>query len=151
METAGEMGEAVRTNLDRADILIMAAAVSDYRFPEISPRKIKKSETSRSVELVRTEDILESLPEKRGAQIVIGFAAETEDVMKNAFEKLKRKNLDLIVANDVSSQDSGFESDFNRISLIYPGGREVEVELGTKRDISRTILDAIEGIIEEKD
>ena len=118
--SAEEMLEAVRANISQADYVVKAAAVGDYRAKEISPRKIKRSgKETMTLELVQNPDIsAEAGRLKRPGQILIGFAAETENVTENAREKLARKNLDYILANDVTAENSGFRSDTNTLKLI---------------------------------
>ena len=153
VETAEEMAGEVKRCFSRADILVMAAAVSDFKFASISSQKIKKQRAGRRLELVNTEDILTALKELRGRErkIVVGFAAETQKVAANALKKLKEKKLDLIVANDVSQEGIGFDSDFNQVILIDKQGGVFESEKLSKREISRLILDKIEVLFEKKD
>ncbi len=153
VETAGEMYRQVHEHLPDADILLMAAAVSDFRFEAPSAQKIRKSQIPARVRLIQTEDILASLRQKRTKKrlLVVGFAAETQDVERQAFLKLKEKGLDLIVANDVSQPGIGFESDFNRVIIIDRKGNSLETEVLSKREISRLILDRVEVLIEQKE
>ncbi len=146
VETAAEMAREVKRHFGRADVLIMAAAVADFRVAGRSQQKIKKREASQALRLVPTEDILAALGRGRGraGKIVVGFAAETEDVAANALRKLRAKNLDLVVANDVSRQDIGFDSESNQVVLIDRRGTAVESDKASKREISRLILDRIE-------
>jgi len=147
VQTTQEMDEAVRKHFPAADIVIMAAAVSDFRFSRQSSDKVKKEELLDGLSLVPTEDILLRLSRGKKKKILIGFAAETENVEKNALAKLKKKALDLIVANDVSIEGIGFESDENRVSLLFPDGRILRTEKASKLEISRIILNEVEGII----
>ena len=147
VQTAQEMDEAVQKHFPDADILIMAAAVSDFKFSRRAAEKVKKAEFSEGLSLVPTEDILLRLSREKKKQILVGFAAETENVERNALAKLKKKSLDMIVANDVLEEGIGFESDDNRVSLFFPGGRVVRSEKASKLEISRIILNEIEGII----
>jgi phosphopantothenoylcysteine decarboxylase / phosphopantothenate---cysteine ligase len=153
VETAEEMAGEVKRCFSRADILVMAAAVSDFKFASMSSQKIKKQRAGQRLELVHTEDILTALKELRGRErkIVVGFAAETENVVANALKKLKEKKLDLIVANDVSQEGIGFDSDFNQVTLIDKQGGVFESEKLSKREISRLILDKIEVLFDKKD
>jgi phosphopantothenoylcysteine decarboxylase/phosphopantothenate--cysteine ligase len=153
VETAEEMAGEVKRCFSRADILVMAAAVSDFKFASVSSQKIKKQRAGQRLGLVHTEDILTALKELRGRErkIVVGFAAETENVVANALKKLKEKKLDLIVANDVSQEGIGFDSDFNQVTLIDKQGGVFESEKLSKREISRLILDKIEVLFEKKD
>jgi len=150
IQTADEMEEEVLKHFDKVDIVIMAAAVSDFKFAERASQKIKKQTLLSEVKLTRTEDILEKLGKRKGNKILIGFAAETENIADNARKKMKQKNLDLIVTNDVSKEDIGFESDFNQVGIIFPNGRTIHTEKKSKFKISQIILDEIEGIIGNK-
>jgi phosphopantothenoylcysteine decarboxylase/phosphopantothenate--cysteine ligase len=153
VETAEEMAQEVMNCFSKADALIMAAAVSDFQFVSVSPQKIKKQSAAKRIEFVQTKDILAKLRPKRGREkkIVVGFAAETENVAANALKKLKDKELDLIVANDVSQEGIGFESDSNQVTLIDKKGGVFESEKLSKREISCLILDKIEVLFEKKD
>jgi phosphopantothenoylcysteine decarboxylase/phosphopantothenate--cysteine ligase len=152
VQTAAEMAREVSRNLPGADVLIMAAAVSDFKFERVAPQKIKKSKAPAKVGIIRTEDILAGVRQKKRKKglVVVGFAAETEDIKKNALAKLRGKRLDLIVANDVSGGETGFESDFNQVILIDSNGLVAETERLTKREISRLIMDKIEGLLDRK-
>jgi len=149
VETAADMAREVRKNLSRADVLIMAAAVADFRPAERSKQKIKKKEAPPALNLVPTEDILASLdrPGGRSKKVIIGFAAETVDVVANASRKLREKKLDLIVANDVSRKGIGFDSDFNQVVIIDRNGATVESPTASKREISRFVMDRVEGLL----
>ncbi len=152
VRTAAEMAREVYKNLPGADVLIMAAAVSDFRFEREGSQKIKKSKAPAKVGIVRTEDILTGVRKKKRKKglVVVGFAAETEDVERNALAKLREKKLELIVANDVSSRETGFESDFNQVLLIDKRGVVADTGRLTKREISRLIMDKIEDLLERK-
>jgi len=150
IQTADEMEEEVLKHFHKVDIVIMAAAVSDFKFAERASQKIKKQSLLNEVKLTRTKDILEKLGKRKGNKILIGFAAETENIADNARKKMKQKNLDLIVTNDVSKEDIGFESDFNQVGIIFPNGRTIHTEKKSKFEISQIILDEIEGIIGNK-
>lgn len=147
IQTAEDMEREVLKHFDQTDILIMAAAVSDFKFMKKASQKIKKKHFDKQIEIAPTEDILGKLSKNKGKKILVGFAAETEDVEGNARKKIKEKNLDLIVANDVSGGGKGFESDLNQVSLIFPDGRAIQTEKKSKLEISQTILDEIEEII----
>jgi phosphopantothenoylcysteine decarboxylase/phosphopantothenate--cysteine ligase len=142
--TAAEMAEAVRTRFDEAQIVIMAAAVADFTFPVAAERKIKKNELGDSVALVPTVDILKEAGARKGGRYLVGFAAETEDVRRHALLKLNDKKLDLIVANDVSGEGIGFDTDFNQVYLLDAGGGESETPVLSKIEISRIIWNHIE-------
>ncbi len=144
VDTAAEMQEAVLARSDACDAVIMAAAVADFR-PKAPPdRKIKKDEGPPEIVLEPTHDFLVDLGNRKPpGQVLVGFAAETEDVLANARSKLERKRLDLIVANDVSADGVGFEHDTNAVVIIGADGTEQEVALSHKRAVSGAILDAI--------
>ncbi len=143
VETALEMREAVLAAFDEADAVIKAAAVADYRPKERVAQKIKKQDGSLLLELVRNPDILKELGEKKTHQLLVGFAAETEHVLEYARGKLAKKNLDFIVANDVSRQDAGFSADTNRVAIIARDGSCTEHPLMSKRQLADIILDHV--------
>jgi phosphopantothenoylcysteine decarboxylase/phosphopantothenate--cysteine ligase len=147
VESAGEMKVAMDQAAAEADVVIMAAAVADYRVAAPVDRKIKKDAEEVQIALVRNDDILAGLGKaKRAGQVLVGFAAETNDVVAYASEKLKRKNADLFVANDVSRADIGFSADENEIHLLYADGRAVKVDKAPKKRIANSILDAIKEL-----
>jgi phosphopantothenoylcysteine decarboxylase/phosphopantothenate--cysteine ligase len=145
VKTAAEMKKAVAGAVKKADTLLMAAAVADYQPKIIAKSKIKK-ETAKSLmlELVKTPDILS---EVKGDFIKVGFAAESENLVANAKKKLKAKQLDLIVANDITSADSGFDVDTNRVTLIDKKGKVEELPLMSKREVAERILDRVKGMM----
>jgi phosphopantothenoylcysteine decarboxylase/phosphopantothenate--cysteine ligase len=147
VQTAKEMEKEVVAHFDQADVVIMAAAISDFRFARMSSQKIRKEKLEKKIDIVLTEDVLQKLSSKKGAKIIVGFAAETEEVVNKALEKMKKKNLDLIVANNVSTEGIGFESDFNQVSLIFPDGKTINTEKKSKVEISQIILDGVEDIL----
>jgi len=147
VQTAQEMEKEVVARFGQADVVIMAAAISDFRFAETSSQKIKKEKLEKKIDVVPTEDVLQKLSSKKGAKIIVGFAAETEDVVNNALKKMKKKSLDLIVANNVLDEGIGFESDFNQVSLIFPDGKTIHTEKKSKIEISQIILDRVEDIL----
>jgi phosphopantothenoylcysteine decarboxylase/phosphopantothenate--cysteine ligase len=150
VQTADEMGAAVSQRFDQADIVIMAAAVSDIKFADTSPQKLKKKSLTATITVQPTADILKSLGQKKADKILVGFAAETEQIEKNALQKAQNKNLDFIVANNVNEEGIGFESDFNRVSLVFQDGTIMHSEKKSKPDISQLILDEIEVLIGKK-
>lgn len=150
VDTAQEMKEQVEQNFSEADVVVMAAAVSDFRIKQTATQKIKKKDIKKELELVPTPDVLEELGKKKGDKILVGFAAETGDVLKNALQKIRGKNLDFIVANDISEEGIGFESDFNRVIIVYSDGRRIDSGIKSKSEISQLIFDEIEGIIGRK-
>lgn len=142
--TAAELQQAVESRFGAADVLVMAAAVADYRPVEVAASKIKKSGDRMVIELAPTVDVLASLaPKKRADQLVVGFAAETDDVLAYAAGKLARKGLDLIVANDVSRADIGFESDANAVTVLDAAGVVCEVPRAAKAMVAQRILDVV--------
>ncbi len=144
--SAQEMAAAVEKHFPEADVIIKSAAVADYRPRVVAMHKVKKRDGAPSLDLERTTDILAGLGKKKGARILVGFAAETQDVLANARDKLEQKNLDLIVANDVGGCDSGFGSDMNKVTLLLRGGDSVDVPAMNKQDLAHRILDCVAGI-----
>jgi len=144
VESAAEMAAEVKSRAPGMDAVIMAAAVADYRPRHVFDGKLKKLPGTLTLELERTEDILASLGQaKPDGQLLIGFAAETDDLIANAEGKLARKNLDWIVANDVRRTDRGFASDCNAVTLLARDGRRIELELAPKSEIARRILQIV--------
>ncbi|MEZ5180754.1 MAG: phosphopantothenoylcysteine decarboxylase [Acidimicrobiales bacterium] len=142
--TAAEMRDAVHAAAADADVVVMAAAVADFRPVAVADQKIKKHGGVPEVRLEPTEDILAELgAAKAEGQTLVGFAAETTDVAANAAEKLARKGADLLVANDVSAPSVGFEHDTNAVSIHGAGGSVLEVELASKAEVADRILDAV--------
>jgi phosphopantothenoylcysteine decarboxylase/phosphopantothenate--cysteine ligase len=141
--SAREMAEAVERCFADADIVIKTAAVGDYRPRQAAYHKLKKSTAPLTLELEPTEDILASLGARKGRRILIGFAAETTELVQHARDKCLRKNLDLIVANDVSRPDAGFAADTNRALLISPDGSVDELPLMSKDDLAGRICDRL--------
>ena len=149
-ETASDLRSAVMSCADNYDVIIMAAAVADFQPSLPADRKLKKSEQITNLEIEPTHDFLIDLGKgKSSHQIIVGFAAETEELEKNAQEKLQRKNLDLIVANDVSAPDTGFAHDTNEVLLITGEGK-TNVSLASKRVVADKILDAVLTLRESK-
>jgi len=142
VRSAEEMARAVHDKAAAAGIVAMAAAVSDYRPAEKAPNKIKKQDGGQSLELVRTEDVLKSLGEAKGERFLIGFAAETEKLLESARKKRAEKRIDLMVANDVSRNGSGFASEKNAAVLIDAKG-ETELPLMSKRELAERIWDRV--------
>jgi phosphopantothenoylcysteine decarboxylase/phosphopantothenate--cysteine ligase len=144
VHTAEEMGAAVSSHLDEASVILMAAAVADFRPARVRTQKIKKREGAPSLKLRPTRDILGEVARRRRAdQLVVGFAAETEKVIENAAQKLKAKRLDFIVANDVTQEGAGFEVDTNIVTLLFPDGREKSLAQMTKLEVANRILDEV--------
>jgi phosphopantothenoylcysteine decarboxylase/phosphopantothenate--cysteine ligase len=143
VRSAEQMAAAVLGRAEATDVVVMAAAVSDYRPASVAPGKVKKTDGPVVLELVRTPDILQALGKQKGRRILVGFAAETESVEQYAQGKLRAKNLDLIVANDVSREDAGFGADRNAATLIDAAGDVVLVPLVSKRELAERILDRV--------
>ena len=143
-ESAADMQAAVEKHAT-ADVIIMAAAVADFRPSHPASQKIKKdADGVPAIDLERTHDFLVDLGrDKRAGQTLVGFAAETEHLIANARGKLERKNLDLIVANDVSAPGTGFAHDTNQVSIVRADGTVDDVPLGSKRAIADRVLDAV--------
>ncbi|MGD2125414.1 MAG: bifunctional phosphopantothenoylcysteine decarboxylase/phosphopantothenate--cysteine ligase CoaBC [Desulfobacteraceae bacterium] len=148
VETAEEMRRAVLECRPKCNVIVKAAAVLDYRPRERSNHKIKKLDDIQHLELVRNPDILAELGSSKGDGrcLLVGFAAETQDLLGHAAEKLRQKNLDMIVANDVSREDAGFESDTNAVKIIYRDGHVEELPLMTKEEVADHVLDRIKGL-----
>jgi phosphopantothenoylcysteine decarboxylase/phosphopantothenate--cysteine ligase len=150
VRSAEEMREAVFAHLEGSSVVIKSAAVSDYRPKAASEKKIKKEGPEYILALERTKDILEELGRKKGKRILVGFAAETEDLMANAKKKLLEKNLDLIVANDVSRPGAGFGVDTNQVKVLYPSGQVKDLPLMTKEEVAQFILDDVAKLLKQK-
>jgi len=145
VESAGEMLDAVEAGLAVCDVLIMAAAVADWKPAVVSPQKMKKAGASSTLDLVRTPDILQTILPLKGGKIFVGFAAETENLHQEARRKLAAKQLDLIVANDVSRVDAGFEVDTNQVILFTPDGLSRELPLMDKAAVADEIMAWVES------
>ena len=144
IESAEEMKKEVFKHFSKADIIISAAAVADFRPRKVFAGKIKKEKGEEPlIELERTPDILYELGKKKGDKILVGFAAETENLANNALKKLREKRLDLIVANDISIKEAGFGSDKNRAKLINSKGNARELPMMSKINMAVKILDEI--------
>jgi phosphopantothenoylcysteine decarboxylase/phosphopantothenate--cysteine ligase len=150
VRTAEEMRKAVLTHVKGCSVVIKAAAVSDYRPKVMSEKKLKKSASSLSLELERTKDILEEIGKKKGDRILIGFAAETEDLIANAKKKLKEKNLDFIVVNDVTKPGAGFGADTNQVKILFPSGEIRDLPLMSKEEVSQIILDEVVKLLKNR-
>jgi phosphopantothenoylcysteine decarboxylase/phosphopantothenate--cysteine ligase len=140
VRTAAEMRDAVFAHLEPATMIIKCAAVADFRPAAPAGQKIKKTGKSVSLDLEPVADILAELGQKRGNRLLVGFAAETENVREYALRKLEQKNCDMIVANLVGREGTGFESDMNEVLLVLRGGEVVELARATKREIADQIL-----------
>ena len=144
VETARQMREAVLKEYPDTDVVIKAAAVADYRPKVVAADKIKKQEGEFTLVLERNPDILYELGQKKAHQVLVGFAAETQHVEDYAKGKLQKKNLDFIVANDVSAKDAGFGTETNRVKIFARDGRMWEYPLMSKSEIGGIILDHVQ-------
>ncbi len=147
VRTTHEMFCAVMDCLGDTDVLIGAAAPCDFRPRETASEKLKKNEGPEYIPLVKCEDIMLEVGKRKGDRITVGFAAETRDLIENARRKLVSKNLDFIVANDVSRSDSGFESDYNEVKILYPEELREDLPYMTKREVAGEILDRIASLL----
>ena len=143
VRSAQEMFEAVQLQYDAADVVIKAAAVADYRPKYVAEQKIKKTEGDMVLELERNPDILAWLGAHKQHQILMGFAAETNDVQQHALGKLQRKQLDFIAANDVTKQHSGFGKDTNQITVYGADGSITELPVLSKLEAADRLLDLV--------
>ncbi len=150
VQTAAEMGEAVLGHVEECTVVNKAAAVSDYRPKVISQTKLKKSEPHYSLEMERTTDILGEVGKRKNDRIVVGFAAETEDLIANARKKLLEKNLDFIVVNDVTKPGSGFNTDTNQVKILFPSGEVKDLPIMSKEEVSQVILDDVANLLRRK-
>jgi phosphopantothenoylcysteine decarboxylase/phosphopantothenate--cysteine ligase len=140
VRTAVEMRHAVVREYDHVDVVIKAAAVSDYRPKHTVPYKVKKTEDVQLLELVRNPDILAELGQRKGKRVLVGFAAETEDLITNAQNKVRTKHLDMIIANDVGQDGIGFQSDDNKVLILYDNGRIEDLPQMSKQQLAHEIL-----------
>jgi phosphopantothenoylcysteine decarboxylase/phosphopantothenate--cysteine ligase len=150
VESALEMRDAVFAALPRATIVVKTAAVADFRPAEPMPRKLKKEELPEgaglTLELERTPDILAEICREKGARIVVGFAAESDDVIEAARRKLARKACDLLVANDISHEGAGFDADDNAVVFVWPDGQIEELPALPKSEVAAQLLDRVEKL-----
>jgi phosphopantothenoylcysteine decarboxylase/phosphopantothenate--cysteine ligase len=140
--TSDELYEAVHRAIRECDVLVMCAAVADYKPAAVSARKMKKQKSSFALKLVPTRDILASLSERRN-YLVVGFAAETHDLKLNAQKKLRAKNCDAIVANDVSGSEAGMESDENEVTIFFRNGKSKKISRASKKIVARELVKII--------
>ncbi len=145
VNTNEEMLNAVLDNFNDSNIVVKSAAVADFNVKEYSKEKIKKTDSNLVIELERDKDILETLGKQKTNQIIVGFAAESSNVIENAKAKLKRKNIDYIVANDITSNDTGFASDDNKVTIISSLGDVISLDKMSKREVAKNIFDMIKG------
>ena len=140
--TAQQMYEAVTSRFDEMDVLVMAAAVADYRPAAVADDKIKKKDGDLSIAVERTPDILGTIGPKKKGQFLCGFSMETRDMLANSSAKLEKKNLDMVVANNLKVAGAGFGVDTNVVTFITPDGTR-ELPLMSKDDVADAILDEI--------
>ncbi len=150
VSSAIEMKEVVMEHLDESSIVVKAAAVADYRPSRYSGSKIKKGEEQLSIVMEKNPDILHQLGEKKGTRILVGFAMETEDLIKNASDKMIAKNADLIVANDLTVEGAGFSHDTNVVKIIDRQGTIEALPRMDKEEVAVRILDRVEDIIKAR-
>lgn len=144
VNTTKEMLKAVLDNFKHQDIVVKAAAVADYKPKEYSSEKIKKSQDEFSLNLIKDTDILKKLGSIKENQILVGFAAESNNLIENAKGKLKKKNLDYIVANNIVSEDTGFASNDNKVTILSKDGKKIDIIKMNKRRIARELFDIID-------
>jgi phosphopantothenoylcysteine decarboxylase/phosphopantothenate--cysteine ligase len=154
VESALEMREAVLAELPVARVVVKTAAVADFRPARSEPRKIRKEDLSEdagiSIDLVRNPDILAEICGLEGDRIVVGFAAESHDVLASARRKIRRKGCDLLVANDVSQHGSGFDADTNTVSFVWPDGEVEELPSLPKEDVATQLLDRVSKLLGDR-
>ncbi|WP_186577521.1 bifunctional phosphopantothenoylcysteine decarboxylase/phosphopantothenate--cysteine ligase CoaBC [Aquibacillus kalidii] len=143
--TASEMYEQMLSFFPLQDVVIKAAAVADYRPVLTYDEKMKKKDGNLQIELERTKDVLYELGARKAKQFLVGFAAETNDVLNNAKKKIEKKNLDAIVVNDIQTKGAGFQSDTNEVIYLNRTGNEKHLRRATKKDIARQILELIDA------
>jgi phosphopantothenoylcysteine decarboxylase/phosphopantothenate--cysteine ligase len=154
VETARQMLEAVLKESVKADALIMAAAVADFRPKKAAGNKMKKRDGIPQIQLEATEDVLEAVArarsEKKRPKVTVGFAAESQSLLQNASEKLKSKKLDMIVANDISASDAGFGVETNRVTLLFAKGKQESLPLMSKVEVAEIIITHIANLLDPK-
>ena len=144
IESAEDMFEAVTTRFDQQDIVFKAAAVSDYTPMEVLDHKMKKQDGDLAVTFKRTKDILKYLGEHKAHQYLVGFAAETQNIEAYAQDKLKRKNADVIISNNVGDKTIGFKSDDNELTMHFKTNEMINIKRGKKVQLAEQILDELE-------
>jgi phosphopantothenoylcysteine decarboxylase/phosphopantothenate--cysteine ligase len=147
--TAADLAHEVRSRSAGMDVVVMAAAVADFRPVAPAGRKMKKRDGLPRIDLEPTEDVLAAVcADRHPGQVIVGFAAETDDVVANARAKLESKGADVVVANDVAGPDTGFAGLTNAVTILTRGGGEIDVPLGTKRAVARAVLDTVAALVE---
>jgi phosphopantothenoylcysteine decarboxylase/phosphopantothenate--cysteine ligase len=144
VRSCSEMAQAVFDHFSQVDVLVMAAAVSDFTPARMASQKIKKEGRAQSIQLEPTIDILKELRERRNGQLLVGFAADSENIRENARKKIQEKGLDLIVANDISGTEQGFQVDMNQVILIDSEGNEEEYPILPKTRVAKLLWNRIE-------
>jgi phosphopantothenoylcysteine decarboxylase/phosphopantothenate--cysteine ligase len=150
VRTAQEMHKAVIDNYKKSTVIIKAAAVADYRPKVIASEKIKKDDKPRSIELERNPDIIAEIGQNKKNIILVGFAMETKDLLANAREKLKKKNMDLIVANSLREEGAGFKTDTNKVTIIDREGDVQSLPVMTKIEAAEKILERVEVLLKKR-
>lgn len=146
VKSALDMKSAVEKEFENADCVIMAAAVADYRVKEIAPQKMKKtSDDEISLTLVKNPDILKEISSRKTTQVIVGFCAESENLIQNAKEKISKKGCDYLIANDISRKDIGFSSDYNEVTILDKNGNMKKIKKTDKFTIARKIFEEIYG------
>ena len=143
--TSDELYNAVHDYLGDCDVLVMCAAVSDYKPAVVTRQKTEKADEAFALQLIPTRDILASLPAENRRYLVVGFAAQTHDLEQNAVRKLHAKNCDMIVANDVSGSDVGMETDDNAVTIFFRNGERETIPRARKSTIARSLMKIIAG------
>jgi phosphopantothenoylcysteine decarboxylase/phosphopantothenate--cysteine ligase len=153
--SALEMRDAVLREFTHADVVVKAAAVADFRPARVSEHKIRKEDLGEgagfALELVRNPDILAELCREKGARVIVGFAAESHDVIESARRKIARKGCDLLVANDVSGADSGFDVDRNTVSFVWPAGDVESLPPLSKDEVADHLLDRVAKLLGDRE
>jgi phosphopantothenoylcysteine decarboxylase/phosphopantothenate--cysteine ligase len=142
------MDKACQSHFERSQVVVMAAAVADYKPKSTKIHKIKKKNLSEEIELVPTVDILKKFGENKTNQILVGFALETENEFSNALDKIKRKNLDAIVLNSLADEGAGFKHDTNKITFIAANGEQQHYPLKSKSEVANDVLHEIKKLID---
>ncbi|MGP1486579.1 MAG: bifunctional phosphopantothenoylcysteine decarboxylase/phosphopantothenate--cysteine ligase CoaBC [Peptostreptococcus stomatis] len=150
IESADDLYENLVREFEVNDVVIQSAAVADYKPKSYSDKKIKKKDSDLSIELCRNKDVAQELGKIKGDKVLVGFAAETNDVLENATKKIKKKNLDFIVANDLTMQGAGFSTETNIVKIIEADGRINEYPKLLKSEVGDIILDKVRDILENK-
>jgi phosphopantothenoylcysteine decarboxylase/phosphopantothenate--cysteine ligase len=147
VSSAGEMRDAVMANLEKASVVVKSAAVADYRPAGFSDSKIKKTDRPLEIRLERNPDIISEVGKVKGNRILVGFAVETHNLIQYATKKMIEKNMDLIVANDITQPGAGFQAETNIVKILDRDGGSVELPLMDKMDVAARILDRVLELI----